>query len=93
MDGSLGVINVKNPLKSFVHPIWNKVPITSLEWSSNDQLYIGNTEGTLARIEIVDDSKKKVQVLDSVQPDAEEQILTIDINKDINQLIYAGKKG
>lgn len=38
----------------------------------------------LAKVEIVDDSKKKVQVLDTTQPDAEEQILTIDINKDIN---------
>lgn len=60
MDGSLAVINVKNPMKSFVHPIWNKVPVTAIEWSSNNQLYVGNTEGVLAKLELVDDSKKKI---------------------------------
>lgn len=62
MDGSLSVINVKNPLKSFVHPVWNKVPVTALEWSSNSQIYVGNTEGVLVRLELVDDSKKKIVV-------------------------------
>lgn len=60
MDGSLGIINIKNTLKSFVHPIWNKAPMTALEWSGNNQLYVGNTEGVLLRLEILDDPRKKV---------------------------------
>jgi hypothetical protein len=38
--------------------IWNKVPITAMDWINNSALYIANTEGTVSRVEIQDDAKK-----------------------------------
>lgn len=37
-----------------------------MDWFDNSVIYIANTEGVLSKVQIFDDSKRKIEVSDSV---------------------------
>ena len=51
LDGSISIINTKDPNKSFTHQINDSCPITSVVWKDNKNFIVGDTEGFLYDVE------------------------------------------
>ena len=89
LDGSISIINTKDPNKSFTHQINDSCPITSVVWKDNKNFIVGDTEGFLYDVEYSKNSNE-VNVLCKVQDDTE-QILTVEYSSALAVTAYAGK--